>query len=499
MNPQQQKNLDEILAAPRMPVFSEWLGEISPEMHWDWPHLRFIQNQIERVTKGEIKRLMLFVPPRHGKSQMVTVRYSAWRIERDHKTRVILGCYNQDLARLFSRQIRKLTRTRSKVVFAKDRNTAVEWETEKGGGLLAAGVGTGVTGRGGDLIVIDDPIKGREEAQSSAFKRKVWDWYTNDLYTRLEPGAAMILIMTRWAEDDLAGRILSSEDGPSWTVVNLPALAEEADPLGRRPGAALCPARFDEAALANLKSVLRVDFDALYQGRPVAREGGDFKRAWFEDARIPANELPNNLRWYRYYDLAYSMRESADNTATLSGALGGDGVVYLRRGRAGRMESPDIRAMITQICKGEADSMHGVEEALHGGAIVQDLMRDRSLVNISIRSVKVTKDKRVRAAPVIDRAAAGKLKFVVETASDEAWIQDWIDEMCMFPHGAHDDRVDTVSGLFQMLAIPVGLPVILAPRVPAFAPSANNPLNAPMRGQIGRLGGNTPPRRIGQK
>src|SRR5262249_50256619 len=151
-------------------------------------------------------------------------------------------------ANKFSRDARKIARGRGIVgggVCKQD-----EWEIKGGGSYRAAGVGGGVTGRGADLLIIDDPGRSRDDANSEAFRERVWDWYTNDMRTRLEPGGAIILIQTRWHEDALAGRILKSADGPNWTVVSLPAEAEEDDPLGREVGAALCPERFDIAALA---------------------------------------------------------------------------------------------------------------------------------------------------------------------------------------------------------------------------------------------------------
>ena len=145
------------------------------------------------------------------------------------------------------------------------------------------------------------------------------------------------------------------------------------------------------------------------------------------------------------------MKQTADNTATVAGALGPDGVLYLRRGVAGRMESPDIRALITRIARDERDTIHGVEAAMHGVPVVQELARDPALSGVAIRSVRVTNDKLTRAAPAVTRAEAGKLKFVLESEADRRWVREWIDEMCAFPYGAHDDRVDTVSGVLQMI------------------------------------------------
>ncbi len=259
--------------------FKEWLKKVSPEKQWDFKHQVYIYKRLEKVTKGECKRLMVFMPPRHGKSEMVTVRYSAWRLKNDPSMNVILASYNQQLANRFSRKIKgvlcddhELRRgeeekgrrgeeekrgtgetdrvepnqdsRRSKIspsplplfssspfpfVRTRPKNTEAEWETTMGGGLRAVGVGSGVTGFGANLIIIDDPIKSRAEAESPKMRERVWNWFNDDIRTRLEPDGSIILIQTRWHEDDLAGRLLreaQEEGGEQWTVVNLPALSE---------------------------------------------------------------------------------------------------------------------------------------------------------------------------------------------------------------------------------------------------------------------------------
>ncbi len=233
---------------------------------------------------------MIFMPPRHGKSELVTVRYTAWRLRQDPSLNVILASYGQDLANRFSRKIKRVliddfaaagnagalagnagapacTDAKasglhadihvrhaggtgvagegacapggSPFPFVRQRpvNRVSEWETTMGGGLRAVGVGAGVTGYGAKLIVIDDPVKSREQANSLRFRNRLWDWFNDDLYTRLEPGGSIVLIQTRWHEDDLAGRLLKDarEGGEEWEVVNLPALAEAAFKCGISP------------------------------------------------------------------------------------------------------------------------------------------------------------------------------------------------------------------------------------------------------------------------
>ncbi len=265
--------------------FKQWLISVSPNMTWTAKHQLYLYKRLRRMTEGDLKRLMIFMPPRHGKSELVTVRYAAWRLKKDPAMRTIIASYGQKLANTFSRGIKSvliddamLSREReaaeeilpqinaesadqkplrsassapicgknsslpaiagesgSPFPFARPRfkNTESEWETTMGGGLKAVGVGAGITGFGANLIVIDDPVKNREQANSLTYRDKVWNWWNNDLYTRLEPGGQVVLIQTRWHEDDLAGRLLRQMDegGEQWEVVDLPALAEAANQL----------------------------------------------------------------------------------------------------------------------------------------------------------------------------------------------------------------------------------------------------------------------------
>ncbi len=279
--------------------FEVWLKEAFPEWKWNWKYQRYVYERLSRLTTGKSNRLMIFMPPRHGKSEMVTVRYTAWRLLQDPKLNVILGSYNQKLANKFSRKIKRIVqdprsalpprprnaatppnqggefndprgvlppRPRNAAtppnqgggVFPSLLNTTSEWETSGGGVVRSVGVGAGIAGFGGGLIVIDDPVRNRADAESETFRDKVWDWFNDDIYTRLEPNASIILIQTRWHEDDLAGRLLKEQEdgGEKWEVIKLPAIAEEEDDIGRKPGQALCPARYNIAALEKTKRKL---------------------------------------------------------------------------------------------------------------------------------------------------------------------------------------------------------------------------------------------------
>lgn len=420
----------------------DWLEIISPTWTWRWKYQLYIQHYMDQITAGELEKLMLFIPPRHGKSEMVTVRYPVYRIEQNPKFRVIVGAYNQTLAEKFSRKSRRIAGAR--FVLSNERHSAEDWETPEGGGLRAVGVGAGITGQGGDLIIIDDPIKSREEANSKVYRDKVYDWYTDDLYTRREPGASMILIMTRWHEDDLAGRILASEDGPNWTVIKFPAEAEADDPLGRSVGEALNPDRYPLAELKKIRMVLQRSYYALYQQRPQEQEGEIFKRSWFGFV----DEVPPGVVRARYWDKA-ATHDDGDYTVGVLMCRTPDGQFIIEdvvRGQWSTGER-DRQMKATAEQDGKGVTIYWEEE---GGSSGKDV--SAALYNLfmgyTCHADRVTGDKATRAGPLASQCEAGNVKLM-----RGRWNEAYIDELTSFDRGAHDDQVDASSGAFNMLAV----------------------------------------------
>jgi predicted phage terminase large subunit-like protein len=460
--------------------FPTWLEATRTGWTWRWRFQRLIYKELDKITRGDKKRLMIFMPPRHGKSELVTVRYAAWRLARDPALRIVVGSYNQRLANRFSRYIKAVYRFGPHLAWSDHveppdlvLNTVDEWETADGGGVKAVGVGAGITGFGADLIIIDDPVKSRADAESKNNRERVWEWFTDDLLTRLEPNGAVILIQTRWHEDDLAGRLIKKmqDGGEQWEIVRLPALSEPgtvvtgfrdaatkdangknpvatapgSDALGRRPGEALWPERFDVAALERIREQQgSYSFAALYQQTPVPAGGALFKREWF--SRI-VGAAPEGLRWFRGYDLAVSTKTAADYTASFRCALDKrTGDLYIADGFRARLEFPDQRKYIVERIREERDTEHGIEEALHGQAFVQELWREEHLSRHAFRGVRVTTDKFTRALAWANRAEAGHIVLV-----RGPWIDAFLDEVCHFPNSAHDDQVDAVSLAVQMM------------------------------------------------
>lgn len=710
--------------APALPDevgdFRAWLYAVTPSWHWDWPHLAYIRARLDRVTTGELRRLMLFIPPRHGKSEQTTIRYPVYRMEVNPTIRACVGCYNQRFAERFGRKSRRIARERLKV--SEERAAVSEWETTAGGVFRTCGVGSPPTGEGFDLIVIDDPIKSREEAESVAYRERVWDWYRDDLYTRLEPGGAIILIQcmtgdtpvrmcdgtenllrdirvgdsvatydggtlgastvmnhasrgydniyriittsgavvranarhpflvddrgqlrwvrlselttgqrivtvrdsgangraafapsraaasalvaedsarrtttnksgqtgiaplrsvrqgsgsgisniatesplrsttrcsprkaasapfasshpatmfghtgaensasiiattsgpcagcsatiaisplatpspnrprerwsntsdftterivsiepagvaevfdlqiahtenfianglvshnTRWHEDDLAGRILGSEDADQWSVIVLPAEAEDGDPLGRAVGAPLCPERYPLEALAERRRVLgAASYGALYQQRPRPREGALFKEHWFkrrwrDDGQgtayvIDGKVVPvKHCHRYAVMDPAGGVSSSADYTAVACFDATPTGDLIVVDIFRERVELEGIVPTLERLCQEWRPGHVCIETGFFQGSIVRQARK--SLKIPPVRELNPGgKEKLVRSLPAIIKAEAGQIILPVAAG----WLPAFMEELLKFTGkgDAHDDMVDCLA------------------------------------------------------
>ena len=256
----------------------------------DGLHHSLICHELERVFHGDEKRLMLFAPPRHTKSEIASRRFPAWWLGHRPNNFIINTSYAQTMANSFGRSVRSILKEESyQRIFDTrldpERMAVNEWGTTQDGEYRAAGIGGGITGTGAHLALIDDPVKDRLEADSVTFQKRNFEWYTSTLYTRLMPGGAIVVIMTRWNLRDLAGLLEAegeSGSGLPWRIVRLPAIAGPDDPLGREEGAALWPEWFPLETLEEIKSVLPLrDWSALYQQVPAEESGTFFKKDWF--------------------------------------------------------------------------------------------------------------------------------------------------------------------------------------------------------------------------
>lgn len=420
------------------------------------PHLALLDDHLCRLARGEIKRLMVFMPPRHGKSELCSKYFPAWFIGR-YRKRVILTSYEATFAASWGRLARDVLSEWGPDVFGvrvSQRSAAGDWWELEGaqgqrGAMMTAGVGGAITGKGADLLIIDDPVKNAAEAQSATARENAWRWYTSTAYTRLEPGGAVLVIQTRWHDDDLSGRILhESERADEWTVLSLPALAETdecypvagCDAFTRREGEALWPARFNAERLAAIRQdVGGRDWAALYQQHPTPDGGMIFHREWFRTYR----ELPALSQVVQTVDTAFKTGVASDYSVIAT--WGTDGVnFYLLDVWRARVEYPDLeRAMIAQAAKHKPQAVL-VEDAASGQSALQSLRRTTSLPLIPRKPLG---SKESRAAGVSPLVEAGKV-YVPEHAE---WLADWLEEHIAFPMAAHDDTVDTTCYALEYL------------------------------------------------
>jgi predicted phage terminase large subunit-like protein len=293
-------------------------------------HLKLLTDRLEALERGDINRLMVFMPPRHGKSETVSKKFPSWYFGRNPDHSIIMSSYAHNLVRSFSRDVRDTIESqRYKVMFnihtAEDSRSVNEWNIgDHDGGMIAAGVGGAVTGYGANLFIIDDPVKNKEEAESLVYRERVWGWYQSVVLTRLEPGAKIVLVMTRWHKDDLAGRILEKEPA-TWEVINLQALSEGKDLLMRSPGTALWPSRFNEKTLETTKDRVgsRV-WHALFQGNPLDPESQIIRRDWIKWY----DDLPPGCVRGGGIDTATSKNTTADNMALVDVCCDKEGFLY---------------------------------------------------------------------------------------------------------------------------------------------------------------------------
>lgn len=416
-------------------------------------HLKILCEALDDVEQGKIKKLMVFMPPRHGKSETVSRKFPAYYLGKHPNDNVILTSYGYLLAKSFSKATRDLIESRRyKAVYpirtAHDARSVNDWDIAGSrGGFLAAGVGGATTGYGANLFIIDDPIKNKEEADSEVIREKHWDWYRSVVLTRLEPDARLVLMMTRWHQQDLAGKILkqAKDDGEleEWTIINFSACAEPHDPLGRDPGEALWPARYNEAALKSIRTKVgsRIWY-ALFQGQPQDPDTALFKRAWFQWYKA----LPIEYTRFGGIDTATSQKTSADHTSLVDVCKDWEGYLYADDVF---LEKPSVFTFAKHV-----NAQHGAKkyelikmESNNAGEAmkqrVDEVGRDPKTGTHPPVSLQVTTtDKIVRASEFAHLVENGTLKFKLGNPRVAALV----DHLCNFD-GKGSDIDDDVDAL----------------------------------------------------
>jgi predicted phage terminase large subunit-like protein len=435
--------------------------------HGRWvlpPHLALLNRALVWVVSGTNRRLLVSMPPRHGKSEFCSKYFPAWFVGSQPERRVILASYEADFAAGWGRKVRDLLNEFGQQYFGvsvrDDSSAADRWDlSDHEGGMWTAGVGGPITGKGADLLIIDDPVKNAEEANSITYRDKAWNWYVSTAYTRLEPGAGIILIMTRWHADDLAGRIIGNagRTGEQWRTLTLPALAEEDDPLGRPPGEALWPERYSAADLIRIRDTqddpaagqVMGWFDSLYQQRPTPRGGGFFEPGCFPTVDV----APAEVRRVRYWDKAGTTGGGAWTCGVLM-SRDAQGIFTIEDVVRGQWAAGQRESVIRQTAESDGRSVPvWVEQEPGSGGKESAEATIRSLAGWPVYADRVTGAKEVRAEPLAAQAKVGNVRLL---RAD--WNGTFRAEAATFPRGKFKDQIDAASGALSKLAVPLTPP-----------------------------------------
>jgi predicted phage terminase large subunit-like protein len=430
--------------------FGPWLKNVSPTWQWELPHLRFLRYYLDQVTRGTLKNLLVTMPPRHGKTEQGSIRYPGYRLELDPTMRIMLVSHTQKFANRISRNVRKIVENR--VEMNPGKRAANEWETRAGGGFNAFGaLGVG-GGLGFHLIVIDDIIKGSKQAHSPTYRENLVESFHRDIKTRREPGGAMIMTLTRWHQQDIAGSILDSDEAKDWVVIKLPALAESDDPLGRPEGMALWPERWNAPYLRLLQKADPRGFEALYQQNPTPPGGDMFLGDWFgPDSMVDA--LPADCRYVRYWDKAGTEKTENAATAGVLMAKAPNGVYYIVDVVRGHWRAGVRESLIRRIAEIDGPNVEVfVEQEPGSGGKEQAQATIINLAGFRIKADRVTGDKVTRAHPLAAQCSVGNVR-IVRDSPVRRWNAGFLKELLVFPQGAHKDQVDAAAGAFNKLAL----------------------------------------------
>lgn len=422
-----------------------------------YPHIEKLSQYVARAIFKGGARIILSTPPRHGKSWLMSLFTPAWFLSLWPHKRVIVASYEATFAATWGRSVRNLIGEKESlgVTVADDSSAADRWSTTEGGGMFTTGVGGPLTGRGGDLLVLDDPIKNAEEANSPVVRESTWQWFLTTFMTRAEPKASIVIIMTRWHEDDVVGRLTAadSEMKGDWTVINLPAICESKDDfMGRKVGEALCPARYDLEALEKIRKGNIATWTSLYQGSPVPATGGLFESSMFDFVG-----MPDKFEWsFCTADTAYKDGQHNDFTVfSIWGVLKGE--LYLRDCWREQIKAEKVEDKAREFLSRYSEygfrgawiepKGHGIylNQVLRSSKRTQDGRTFPPVIIPKEEKIKEffkdrTQDKVMRANNAVPHLSARRVHINKAIAGKESLLA----EALKFPKGTHDDFVDTL-------------------------------------------------------
>lgn len=415
------------------------------------PHLMLLDQVITKAIEQGSGRIMVSMPPRHGKSEYCSKYLPAWSAIRRPDKRTIIASYGQDLSRKFGRSARELVvehGAKFGITVAQDSKAAHSWDIQGNrGGMESVGVGGSLTGKGADLLIIDDPIKNAEEAASETVRQGVQEWYESTAYTRLEPGGTIVIVMTRWHESDLCGWLLEQK-GHRWQQIVFPAIAEEYDELGRDPGDPLWPERFDWPVLDEIRrEVGPYYWAAMFQQRPSPLEGGMFQRIYFANHLIPKRFQCDRVR---FWDLAATIDGDYTSGVKLAATAEDYPRIVIEDVKRGRWKPSERDQIIMATAERDGREVPVVFEEEPGSAGKSVSAYFKRLLNargFACFSERPTGDPVQRCLPF--QAVCDDMRVIV---ANELWTADFINEFIGFPNAKHDDQVQSTCQGYNWLA-----------------------------------------------
>lgn len=440
--------------------FSRFLGYSNPKYELEWFH-KEIADHCQMLLEGKIKNLMVFMPPQHGKSEIISRNFPAFAFGQNPDLKIVGSSYSADLAEQFSRAIQRTIDSReyheifpdtylngSDERYVKNCIRNVDFFELVGhrGFYKAVGVGGALTGTPVDIAIIDDPVKDANEANSVTYRQRVWDWYNTVLTTRLHNHSRQLFIMTRWHEDDLAGRILKAEPN-EWVVLSIPAICEQEHDGGkseRHIGDALWPSHHSIEKLLKQKARAPREFSALYQQHPTIEGGNIVKRHWFKKISLAEfRSLRFNEPMHFYLDTAYNKKKQGQDNDP-SGILAACRIrnyIYIYNAMKVWKEMPDLLRFLPDFMSANEasdESKLHVEPKANGESVIQML---KEISTLNVKETETPKDsKEVRLRAVSPRIECGRVFLV-----DGDWNEEFLDEVCGFPTQPHDEFVDILG------------------------------------------------------
>ena len=438
---------------------------VSPPDYEQPAQVRSLIAHLEAVERREIRRLIVEMPPRSSKSTHVSRIFPSWFLGRHPTDNVIVASYGQELATDHGRAVRDLLghpRYPFATKLRADVRGAGRWQTEQGGGLITAGVGTGLTGFGGDLLVLDDPIKGREEAESEITRDHTWNWYQDVFSTRIQRDGVVVVMGTRWHEDDPIGRILNTDGQADWTRLRIPYYAETGDPLDRPEGAPL--EVFGTVPSVEKGEISAYGFSALYQQRPTPSGGGVFKAEWMQrrycvghngqPCPMNAAPLPKSDRWIVIQSADLGGKPGVGHDPSALATWASDGITFpVLDYWSAQQEYADVKPRFVAKWHEWQPRILFVEDATWAAPLLSDLTRDTA---VRVAAVTPVGSKWTRADAVSPAFQSGRVMLPCRAP----WLDAWMHEHLSFPNALHDEAVDTTSlALSELLKMHTSIPM----------------------------------------